>query len=415
MKTRHATAGLTVLLLLTACLGEEGEWAGTVTDSAGVAIVTNPPEGMWADGEGWTLEEELRIGSIEAEPEYQFGQIGARGIAVGSDGRLYVLDAMAQEVRVFTPSGTYERTIGGPGSGPGEIGLGANFLLMGRGDTLLLPDLANQRITWYADDGEAFGSERLDITNGMPMVFAATASGAIVGQIRPLSLPNRPAADSMDAIVLLSASGTPIDTLMRFESGKTFSFGGDRPELKIFSPEPAWDVTDQLDVLYGMNDEYRVSVYGADGQLQRVVTKPFERTPVTESDQDLVLDFIMKAWRAAGLTQQQAQRAKSIVQFAKYYPAFGRVVAGPLGTIWVQEMQPPGEMTEEERQNYNFLEDAGSRYWDIFDDAGRYLGVLAFPNRFQPRIVRGDKVYGVWRDELDVQYVMRFGIRGLAT
>jgi hypothetical protein len=58
-------------------------------------------------------------------------------------------------------------------------------------------------------------------------------------------------------------------------------------------------------------------------------------------------------------------------------------------------------------ERYNFLEEFGSRISDVYDRDGRYLGVVQMPERFQPRTFRGDKIYGVWRDELDVQYVMR--------
>jgi hypothetical protein len=35
------------------------------------------------------------------------------------------------------------------------------------------------------------------------------------------------------------------------------------------------------------------------------------------------------------------------------------------------------------------------------------------PQRFSPRLFHGDRIYGVWRDDLDVQYVMRLRIRGI--
>ena len=48
---RSARWGLTALsaVALAACGGggDSLEWAGTVTDSAGVAIVSNPPDGAW--------------------------------------------------------------------------------------------------------------------------------------------------------------------------------------------------------------------------------------------------------------------------------------------------------------------------------------------------------------------------------
>jgi len=42
----------------------------------------------------------------------------------------------------------------------------------------------------------------------------------------------------------------------------------------------------------------------------------------------------------------------------------------------------------------------------VFDREGKFLGVVTMPPRFQPRLFHEDKIYGVWRDNLDVQYVM---------
>ena len=51
--------------------------------------------------------------------------------------------------------------------------------------------------------------------------------------------------------------------------------------------------------------------------------------------------------------------------------------------------------------------------WDILDAEGRYLGVLDVPHRFQPVTFEGDLVYGIWRDEFDVQYVRVMRVVGL--
>ena len=50
---------------------------------------------------------------------------------------------------------------------------------------------------------------------------------------------------------------------------------------------------------------------------------------------------------------------------------------------------------------------------DLFDAEGRYLGTVTMPDRFTPMRFIGDLVYGVWRDELDVQYAVRLRIGGM--
>ena len=87
-----------VFLLATVCAGcstdESGStWTGSVTDSAGVTIVSNSDEPIWTDVDRWTVEQNLVIGAVDGDANYLFGNI--TGICVATDRRLYVLDQAA--------------------------------------------------------------------------------------------------------------------------------------------------------------------------------------------------------------------------------------------------------------------------------------------------------------------------------
>jgi hypothetical protein len=397
-----------------ACTSAEGAWKGTITDSAGVTIVTNTDEGVWTPGTRWTLEEELKIGTIEGAPEYQFGQIGF--IAVDSHERIFVMDAQAHHIRVFSPNGTYEQTVGQPGAGPGELGAQAITLYMGPGDTLLVPDLANQRVNRYAPDGTSLGSFPLRLENGIPMAINATRTGVIAEQVRPLSLPDRPAKDSLDVIVTLGTDGTILDTLMSFEPGGTLELGGSQPRMTLFSPEPIWQLADDLRLFFGISDNYRISVYDTAGALTQIITMPFTQDPVTERDQEMVMEFFEQQVRdnvPPALHEQAIGQFRQMTRFADFYPAFASIQMGPEGSIWVQHIQSPSALSEEQLESWNFLEDIGAREWDVLDADGRFMGVMTMPPRFAPRVIVGNDVYGVWRDDVDVQYVVRFTIVGV--
>jgi hypothetical protein len=402
-----------------ACGGGESRWAGTITDSAGVTIVSNSAVGVWTETDRWTVEEELRIGVREGDPEYQFGEIG--GIAVDSRGRLFILESQAQQINVYSAEGVYEQTVGARGSGPGEIG-GAAALLMGLGDTLVVPDFQNLRINRYAPDGSSLGSSPIDMQQGFPLLFQATASGVLVRQVRQAAFGGQPAIeDPHDVIVRFAADGTVLDTVLTFPSGGTLGTSGGPPRYEVYSAEPAWDCSDELAVIYAVNDDYRLSVYSADGELERVITMPYEPAPVSERDREVFLGFVERQLSNAGLSAQGIATMKSRINFAEFFPAFANLVAGPEGTIWVQHTQAPSELSDEERENFNPLAQGGAMGnlgvfgtsdWYVFDPAGRYLGVVTLPARFTVRTIRGGRIYGVWRDELDVQYVLRLRIVG---
>lgn len=411
MKKLFAGATSLVALFLCACAGGEGAWMGTVRDSAGVTIVENTLESIWTVSNQWTLEEELRIGAIEGDPDYQFGAIGF--IAVDSRNRMFVMDAQAQHVRVFSADGRYEQTIGRPGAGPGELGQAAISLYMGPGDTLLVPDLGNQRINRYAPDGTSLGSFRLEFEKGLPMAINATRSGVIVEQVRPLALPDQPVRDTMDAIVKLASDGTVLDTLKKFPSGGTINLGGATPELNFFSAEPVWQVLEDMRLCFGVNDNYSIEVYSPAGELERIIRKPFTQNPVKQRDQEMMIEAMVELWTEAGVPPQAIPQLRQIIHFAEFYPAFAAIQRGPGGTMWVQHIQSPSELSEEEMAAFNFIEDIGAKDWDVFDADGRFLGVVTMPPRFSPRSIVGNKIYGVFRDDLDVQYAVRMRIVGV--
>jgi hypothetical protein len=418
-------AACTILLVVAIGCSDAATRAGTVSDSAGVAIVRNPEVGRWSPSETWTVVEDLRIGTVEGDSEYIFGRVGS--VDVDSRGRIHVLDAQAQLVRVYSAEGHYEATVGSPGSGPGEIGPEPASLFVGPGDTLLLVDLGNQRMNRYAPDGTSLGGFRLAFENGVPIAVRVARSGVIAVQTRPLGAPGQPSVDSLDAIVTLGPDGTVLDTLKTFPSGRTLRLSGDAPEITVFAGEPMWRLTDAGGVCFGVSDAYRMELYSPDGALERIVNRAFTRRPIAEADQEMMLSFF--ADQLAGslppeMVSQAVAQVRAIVRFAEWYPAFSNLLIGPGGSIWVQHVPRPSELTDEERISWNFIEvitgvswnlieDVGAREWDVFDPDGQFLGVVTMPPRFQPRTIVGDAIYGVWRDELEVPYAVRLRIEGV--
>ncbi len=410
-------AGCAAALALAACsgggdAGGDG-WAGTMTDSAGVTIVANEGAQMWSADGGWKVEEVLRIGTPEGAAEYQFGQIS--GIGTASDGSILVMDQQGQELKVFGPDGAWVRTIGEAGNGPGQFGPQAGPVLVGRGDTVLVPDLGNQRVNLLTPGGEILGSFRLGLEQGIPVRWDMTTDDSPVTQLRALNLPNQAGpADTMDAIVTRAYDGTIRDTLVRVPAGKTFSFGSGQPVFRFFSPEPIWTMTGDGGIVLGVNNAYTFRVFGADGQLSRIVRMPFEQQAVTEEDRTLFVETLERLWGQAGVPAEGISMLKQGISFEDKFPAYAQALAGPAGSLWVQRIKRPSDLTPEEKAAFNPLQNIGSADWDVFDAEGRYLGVVTLPVHFQPIGFEADRIFGVWRDDLDVQYVMVLRVLGLS-
>jgi len=389
-----------LIAALAACGGDggsTGDWAGTVADSAGIPVVQNPSEGLWSPESAWALEEVLSIGEMAGEVEYQFGQV--IGVDVDAAGNVYVADVQASDVRVYDAQGVHVRTLGQPGAGPGEIGAGLSGVFVTQ-DEVIAPDLGNARLNRFGLDGEVLSSHPIDILAGVPVRWDRIGA-SVVAQLRAVN-PGGEAEPAGDIVVTMGDPEAPRDTLTSLPIGQSVQFSGGQPRARIFASEPIWDAGSSGRVLMGKNDNFRIEVRDDAGTVERVITLPFEQKPVTERDRRVFLDAVGDAARQQGAPPAAVEAFLQTVEFADFYPAFATLSVGPAGSTWVQRIKSGDEIGGDEDFD---PQDVGSPIWDVFDDEGRYLGPLTFPGRYQPIKVAGDRIYGIDRDELDIQRV----------
>ena len=127
-----------------------------------------------------------------------------------------------------------------------------------------------------------------------------------------------------------------------------------------------------------------------------------------ERDQNAILRLMREQYAEFGVPPAQLEQLLGGVGFADNYPAFLQLFLGPEGTLWAQRVRSARDLGAAEDESFEFdPQDIGSPEWEIFDAEGRYMGVVTLPAKFRPVNVTGDHIYGIWQDELDVQYVMR--------
>lgn len=411
MKRTFLTTGLVALLAACSTAEAGPEWLGSATDSAGVRMINNPQEGLWTPETRWTLTEELRIGDIAGELVYQFGAVTA--LDVDSDGSVFVMDQQAAEVRVFDAQGEYLRTLGGPGSGPGELGPAGSAVLITDAGEVLVPDLTNARLNRYLVDGTPEASIPLDIVAaGIPLRWKLTPDQRLLAQLRALPNPDVEFTEPVgDPIVTFSDDGAPTDTALVLPPGLSIQGGGagGAPRVVLFSPEPVWDLGPDGTFVNAMNDSYRVRFQDADGRVTQILQRDVEKQPVTESDMRGMRDLLKRIVLAQGAPPAAAEQLVAGFEFAENYPAFLNLLVAPDGSVWLQQVQTVADLMAGGAESFD-PQDLGSHRWDIFDGEGRYLGVLEFPVGFTPLKLVTGQVYGTWQDDLGVPYVMRLSI-----
>jgi hypothetical protein len=104
-----------------------------------------------------TAEAGMRIGDRD-DPNLGFSRI--TGVDVGRDGRIYAMEAMVPEIRVFSPDGVLLHRIGRRGSGPGEFEGPPRFGVVG--DTVWAFSFGDDRITLFDAEGTTLSARRAE-------------------------------------------------------------------------------------------------------------------------------------------------------------------------------------------------------------------------------------------------------------
>lgn len=377
-----------------------GSWRGSVVDSAGVRLVTNPPDGLWAGEPRWRLVEELRIGGAGASDAATFGAVSA--IDVGPNGRIFVADPQASEVRIFDAEGRSLGTLGGPGAGPGEIG-GEIPALFAEAGGVRVVDGGNLRLTRFDPEGGAPpATTPIDVSRGIPLRWDRLPDGRIVVQLRSAGRGIGADLAGRDEVRLLGDSAA-LFTLPRGGS-LVMDEGPGPPRFRLFEAEPAWDLGATGRFVSGMDDAYRLEVRAPGGALLQVTGRPHTPRRLEASDRALLRNAFAGFLEDQGIPDAAIRQFVEGVVFGDVYPAFARILMAPDDAIWVQRMRRVEELDEGGSFDPG---DLGSDRWDIFDPAGRYLGVLHVPTRFRPLHFAGDAVYGVQPDDLGIPAVVR--------
>lgn len=368
-------------------------WSGSVDTLAGGTVeVRSPARGLWDQDSGWSLEEDLRIGTVEGDSPELFGRVV--DLEVDEEGRLYVLESDAGEVRVFGPDGTHLRSFGRRGQGPGELQRPV-ALAWGPGDRLWVVDTGNHRYSVFDTTG-VLVDEKRRFADGQVAPWPGTVvkDGRVVdvdlrgGRIYTIHGPDGTVQDTVSVPGFESPSFVHTTESSRLSVGVPFA-----PRLQVrFDPRGfLWT---------GVSEDYRIVQRSLDGgDSLRVIRRVYDPVPVTDLEREAALERM--AW-----FRDQGGRVDAS-RIPERHPAFRGFLVDRRGYLWVEPVTPrPEPVTPED------LVRPLPAVWDVFDDGGRYLGRLEAGMVLGSVRVTDTHVHGVTVDELGVPYVVRLRIEG---
>ena len=401
-----------VLVLLAAC-GNDTQSPPSeaqVTDSAGVAIVTNPS----GDAVYATIAPEpvLSIGAIDGPAEVLFGRISS--VAVDGAGNLIVADGQMDEIRIFDAGGAHLQTIGGPGEGPGEFRALAGAWPTA-GGAIVAADQRLDRITRFGPDGELVGTATFRGPGEQPVIRPIRVAGPdhFLSRVESLNLPSLEGAFSLEEalesisdpsgsrseyLVRHDLEGTLVDTVTSVPGQATqTSAQGSGTNLSIqilrlpFSSAAAATVSPEGRMAVTTGRSYEFSTYDPTGTLERIVR-------LTE-EPPLRTDAHLEAWVRGSTGRRELMDDTQVEAALRRYremplpdrlPAWNSLVIADGGEIWARRFAIRGAETVAR---------------DVFAADGRFLGQVVAPASLRIQHIGDGRVTVISTDDLGVERV----------
>ena len=369
--------------------------AAAITAAACRHDLPPSPDAFAADP--WTLSErETRIGSAD-DPDHIFNPV--THMALGPDGFLYTTHAGEGTVRRWTADGAPAGSLGGRGEGPGEFQypFGLGFF----GDSLWVWDVVALRVSHFDPEGRFLGSVQARRNPGgateLPVrPVLPLRDGTFMGMTPPASTSIARGSQTESPFVRLDADGRSLnriwtqpwrrhDTFATSSAGQPFGddhLSGMGARGLLVVERRAWT---------GAGDPtVRVSEIGFDGDTIFTAAVPYDPAPLAAER----FDSVVRAW-AAGNAAGEAQIREAMYR-PSYLPAVGRLIGAGDGTVWLRRFDPVEVMGGDQ-----VIE------WWVLDDEGAPLARALTPVGLDVRLITGEMVWGIERDELGVEYIVR--------
>ncbi len=330
------------LFLFAACGPGEPGWQGRVEDRDGVSVVMNPEVPLYPDAV-LELEDDLTIAGSEEDDQQILQNIVT--LDVDAEGRIYVLDELAGNIKLFSPDGRFLRTMGQKGQGPGEFGFPI-MLLITPAEEILVHDMGQRAIKFLDLQGNYLRqisiADKFQFTG--PKILP---DGRMVGShLVPAEKPSAvlkifdPELEPVETLVTLSVEPPPV--LNYFASN---SMTGLR-----------WNLDYGNEIVWGdfLNPEYTLYIHDRSGKHVRTITREYVGARIGEAD---------KAGLLKKMFGDNPVPPQWDIRFPERFPPFSGTCHDDEGRLFVKTHESAGQ--------------EGLDTYDVFDADGRYAAKIS--------------------------------------
>ena len=380
-------------------------------DSAGIEIVESSAPLLGPDA--WKVSEEpvLQIGEMKGEDAYLFAGINSRrsgdfpSVFRWPTGRIVVCNGMDSTIRVFDRHGEFIRMVGGQGEGPGE------FLFM----EACWPTpsgmvvAADNYLSFLDLDGTVTRKVQIpSVDGGRALPYGVFEDGSYF-VIRPYDGPSDTGIhDPAAGVFVINAAGELSGELFMMKQDRRIREGRYSITQQF---GPIGSITGSANgIFYGWPEAYSISEFNREGVTSRVISRDWTPVPVTEEDIAWWLTFRDTLAKFQGNDSPRFREAyrkqTSIMVYPEYRAPFDELHVDRTGHLWVRNTHPRYDRVYSSFQvRFPF-----EWTWDVFDPEGRWLTTLTLPKYYRAHDIGEDYILGVWKDEMDVEYVRMYAL-----
>ncbi|WP_310568939.1 6-bladed beta-propeller [Gemmatimonas sp.] len=347
--------GLVLASVLAASCGDSARTASNTdtTDSSGVTIVRGSATDVPLR---WTFAELGRIGGADTGVQ-SFDNVSPFSVATDGSSHVAVLDAAhSNQIHVFDSSGTWIRTVGRRGGGPGEMEY-PEGIDVDRDGSVSVMDHAKQALLSWDPAGAVLPERKLITARGRPW-----------GTVR------RRGDTLYTAIDIVGDTTVQVRRLERWTSRDTLAIDSTlspRPKMvmfkcvglalpPLFSSEIAWTV-DGDRLISTQQSAYVVDI-SRHGRRERSVRRDVAPMAAKTTDAaKLYPEGLKVRFGRDGECVTPSAEVGEKVGVAPTLPVIRAMVVAPDGTLWVER--------------YTFADETPRT--DVFDRDGHYLGTAS--------------------------------------
>ena len=346
----------------------------------GVTEVSNAGPSGWADTTGWKLVELYRVGGADAEGTG--GElVDPQSVALDAAGGVYIADRKPAVIRQFGPDGTFLRTFGREGSGPGEFRVA--FVAAAPG-VFVLHDPQSSRTSVFDSAGAFLRSwnssccywSAIAVTRDTLIHIPTSGGPAALGQ------------PSDRFYLRYRLDGTLVDTLVIAAPAKgeekywqlTGGSGNNKMMMATgvpLAPDANWALDPAGGAVVAWSGDYRYVTTRTGRDTAQVVSLAAKPATVSDERRAQIRDSMVGLYDKQ-FDKQAVEEAFKLSDIPSTAPYFQSIQVDGRRNRWVRP------------------DDGGNpraARFDVFDSTGAYLGAVPVPHDF------GISWQTVWGDD----------------